>query len=449
MAIEEKNTTFKVKWQAVSSNIKSQEIDLEEGIKVCFGVKNNLFHHVVYLVSKTCQPSTLEISEVFFATCNAPEQRKQMKLVIAEGPTYVFSTDVVDWKSPLTLTCWISLKIKDTMGEFSHQLIDSNLSDNLWTAAKRARYTDVEFRIGQPSKQKVFTAHRSILAARSSIFAGQFDKDCQLNSIVIEDVHHSVFKQFLRFLYTGQLKVASVSNMSELLTLADRYQIAALQNLCRNPIQEMNASELTSLIISLNNPSTPSRADSFTSKSTGVRSTQISPTAAADGLSLSHSSFQESMQQGQVSIHELLNWIEICNNYWLCRGAHLVVKADPTSLVWVVLFLQVPTTTIPSLKQTYPTVDPCRFALRLPVLMQVRRTTRIALLPRQLGKHDPSKLRWTHQHLRKAKFNSSRSLETSARAHWSVAKPMTLSTPKSCLWSNHSVLKQCSTYSSV
>lgn len=302
MAVEEKNATYKVKWQAVNSNMKSQEIDLEEGIKVCFGVKNNLFHHMIYLVSKCCQPSASEISEVYCASCNFPDQRKQMTLVTTEGPTCVFSAEVVEWKSPLTLTFWVSLKVKDSMPDFRHQLVDSQLSNQLWVAAKRAQFTDIEFRIGQPLKQKVFNAHRSVLAARSVIFAGQFEKESSLNSIVIEDVHHAVFKQFLRFIYTGQLKATSTTNMSELLTLADRYQVAALQSLCRSPLNEMNASELTSLIISLNNPSISSRADSFSNKPTGLRSTQASPTAASEAVFHASGSFQEplSLQQGQV-----------------------------------------------------------------------------------------------------------------------------------------------------
>jgi hypothetical protein len=85
------------------------------------------------------------------------------------------------------------------------------------------------------------------------VLAGLFEKEESASSpIVIEDVQPIIFKHFLRFVYTGQLRASAMGSLGDLQALADRYQIGTLQKLCRHPLQEMNASELTSLILSIN-----------------------------------------------------------------------------------------------------------------------------------------------------------------------------------------------------
>lgn len=261
MSVVEKSTTFKIEWQVTSCNSKSHEIELEEGLKVCFGVKTVVFQHVVYLVSKSNQPSIFEIGEVLFCTCAQPDQRKRMNVVSTEGPNSVFSAEISEWKTPLTFTCWISLKVAESVGNYSYQLGDALLTEQLWMSAKNTCLTDVEFHVGQASKSKTFAAHRSVLTARSPVLATLLEKDQKSSSVALEDVQPAIFKHFLRFLYTGQLRASAVSNLSELQALADRYQIGTLQKLCRHPIQEMNASELTSLILSINYNSVPSKLD--------------------------------------------------------------------------------------------------------------------------------------------------------------------------------------------
>lgn len=280
MSVVEKSTTFKIEWQVTNNHIKSHEIELEEGFKVCFGVKTSVFQHTVYLVSKSNQPSIFDISQVLFTTCSSPEQRKQMNCVSREGPNSVYSTEMIDWKTPLTLTCWVSLKIVESLTNYNYQLVDTKLTQQLWMTAKNGCLTDVEFQVGQASKSKTFAAHRSILMARSPVLSSLLEKGMSSSSITIDDIQPMVFKHFLRFIYTGQLKMSSISNMTELQALADRYQIVTLQKLCRHPIQEMNASELTSLILSINYSVMPSRIMEPTSifgKAFSNRLTHLSP----------------------------------------------------------------------------------------------------------------------------------------------------------------------------
>lgn len=172
--------------------------------------------------------------------------------VSSEGPNSVYSAELTELKTPLTIACWISLRIVESVKNYAFQLEDTLLTEQLWISAKNGRLTDVEFQVGQVSKSKTFTAHRSILTARSPVLAGLFEKEESSSShIIIEDMQPSIFKHFLRFIYTGQLRASAMANLSEVQALADRYQIETLQKLCRHPLQEMNASELTSLILSI------------------------------------------------------------------------------------------------------------------------------------------------------------------------------------------------------
>lgn len=281
MSVLEKSTTFKIEWQVANCNAKSHEIELEEGLNVCCGLKSSVLQHVVYLVFKSSQPPIFDISEVLISTCVSPDQRKRMNRVSTEGPNSVYCTELTECRTPLTLSCWISVKMIESVKNYSYQLRDDLLSKELWMTTKNASLTDVHFQVGQVTKRKAFYAHRCILSARSSVFASLLEKEQSSTvNITIDDVTPDTFKHFLRFIYTGQLKASAMSNLIELQALADRYQIATLQKLCRQPIQEMNASELTSLILSINNhQSVTSKLDSgaIFGKAFNNRLTHVSP----------------------------------------------------------------------------------------------------------------------------------------------------------------------------
>ena len=296
MSVVDKSTTFKLEWQVTSCNSKSHEIELEQGLKVCFGVKTIVFQHVVYLVSKSNQPSIFDIGEVLFSTCALPDQRKRMIRVSTEGPNSVFSAELTEWKTPLTFTCWISVKISDTLANYSYILGDALLTEHLWTSAKNARFTDFEFHV----KSKTFPAHRSVVAARSPVLAGILEKESQSSSITLNDVQPAIFKHFLRFVYTGQLKASAVSNLVELQALADQYQIDTLQKICRHPIQEMNASELTSLILSINYNSAPKLDTASLFSKPFNRLTHMSPLLVGSEL---HSTANTSLLPASTTIN--------------------------------------------------------------------------------------------------------------------------------------------------
>jgi len=275
MSVIERSITYKLEWSSTAVDTKSDEISLHDSKMCCIGVKLNprTFSHILYFVCKSKQPSVLEISDVFFSTCSSSENRIQMKLLSHEGPHQVFSCDVLEWKTPLNLTCWVTLKEK--VEGFSYQLIDGLLTDQLLASTENERLTDVKFVVGlMASKKKTFAAHRSILAARSPVLAELFEKEDVTLPIEIIDAQPSVFQDFLQFIYTGKFKGCSASSLIELQALADRFQIKNLQKICRQPIQEMNVSELTSLVMSLSQPT--SRVDN--NNNTGLFGNSFAPT---------------------------------------------------------------------------------------------------------------------------------------------------------------------------
>ena len=90
--------------------------------------------------------------------------------------------------------------------------------------------TDVEFLVGDED----FGSHRLILSVRSPVFAAMFSsgmKEVETGQVHIEDVDLETFLKFLKFLYTGTLETSSMSR--ELFTIADRYRVETLMELCR------------------------------------------------------------------------------------------------------------------------------------------------------------------------------------------------------------------------
>ncbi|KQJ89147.1 hypothetical protein BRADI_4g23767v3 [Brachypodium distachyon] len=105
---------------------------------------------------------------------------------------------------------------------------------------------DVTFLVGG---QK-FTAHRIVLAARSSVFKAELFGAMKENSgdtIEINDMEADVFKSLLHFIYTDSVSVLEMdSNMGEahedvfmaghLLVVADRYNIERLKLICEHKL---------------------------------------------------------------------------------------------------------------------------------------------------------------------------------------------------------------------
>jgi hypothetical protein len=132
---------------------------------------------------------------------------------------------------------------------YSFHLSDRLAKYQLWAALKNQQYlTDVEFVV----KDKTFPAHRAILAARSPVFAAEFEK-VQLDvpqQIRIDNVEPSTVLNFLHFIYTGE-PIGTFAD-EELLKLAAIYQLTILVGLCKLALKKRSAMQMAKVSKYLN-----------------------------------------------------------------------------------------------------------------------------------------------------------------------------------------------------
>mmetsp|Transcript_27468 Transcript_27468/g.53491 ORF Transcript_27468/g.53491 Transcript_27468/m.53491 type:complete len:477 (-) Transcript_27468:89-1519(-) len=92
-------------------------------------------------------------------------------------------------------------------------------------------------------RKKEFAVHRIVLATQSSVFAAQLYgglAESKENYITINPEYDpDVFGGFLRFLYTGEIRL-HMNNIKILLTLADFYCVRALHNACFSFLDEQD-----------------------------------------------------------------------------------------------------------------------------------------------------------------------------------------------------------------
>ncbi len=126
-------------------------------------------------------------------------------------------------------------KLVSTVPTFSYNFVDRSFGDNLWTVASNKKLTDVEFIVGSST----FSAHRSLLMARSSIFAAMFKnsetEEARTGKVHINDVDPDTFSIFLRFLYEGEIhKNCERALKKKLFTLAVKYKVETLMAICKS-----------------------------------------------------------------------------------------------------------------------------------------------------------------------------------------------------------------------
>ena len=117
-----------------------------------------------------------------------------------------------------------------TVEHYALHRFDALSGQNLWTAAVSALLTDVLFHVGDVA----FPVHKFVLSARSPVFQVMFESnmiESRTGRVQIVDAEPEIFKQFLYFIYTGQLmKPAS----QELGVVADKYDVETLTSLCQS-----------------------------------------------------------------------------------------------------------------------------------------------------------------------------------------------------------------------
>ncbi|XP_065207935.1 speckle-type POZ protein-like [Planococcus citri] len=110
---------------------------------------------------------------------------------------------------------------------------ESNLPKSLGRLLRDQDLVDVTFSVNG----KNFGAHKSILAARSPVFAAMFThdmKETRLNQVNISDMTPEIFEAFLRYMYTDE--TPDVKMVRDLLVAAEKYNVDSLKLLCEEMI---------------------------------------------------------------------------------------------------------------------------------------------------------------------------------------------------------------------
>jgi len=142
------------------------------------------------------------------------------------------------FQCPFVIT--FNAKLESTVANFTNVPVDVTWSEQLWSASTNRKLTNVELLVGEES----FGSHRSLLSARSPVFAAMFAsgmKEAETGRVRIEDVDPTTFQHFLKFLYTGMLETSAMNK--ELFTVADKYGVETLMELCRPATQPADTND--------------------------------------------------------------------------------------------------------------------------------------------------------------------------------------------------------------
>jgi len=89
------------------------------------------------------------------------------------------------------------------------------------------------------------------LAARSPVFASLLNQTKLESNKELKfdfDVDESCMKQFLKFVYTGELHGA-INNPKKLKELATTYQIKTLESICEAALKEMDEDQMVKFLL--------------------------------------------------------------------------------------------------------------------------------------------------------------------------------------------------------
>ncbi len=128
---------------------------------------------------------------------------------------------------------------------------EGQLIDNMEALFQDRKFTDVSLVV----RGRQFEAHKSILSARSPVFAAMFQhptREKMSNQIVVQNIEPEVFHEVLRYIYTG--RVPRLYHMeepmaSQLFYAADKYLLEKLKQECeKHLINQLSAENCLKLL---------------------------------------------------------------------------------------------------------------------------------------------------------------------------------------------------------
>ncbi|EFX81532.1 hypothetical protein DAPPUDRAFT_242279 [Daphnia pulex] len=186
------------------------------------------------------------------------KERRVNKAEDTAGESLQLFTDDLTEMPIEKCTFSFSIWIAGSVPSYCFHISDRLTKEQFWSASLESQHhVDVQFVV----KDKTFSAHKAVLAARSPVFAAEFTKEKPgqkddhgdgLQQIIrIDDVDPASVEQFLYFLYTGEPVKSSLAN-EQLLNLADRYQVITLVNLCGAAMKNIDAQQIMSSLCKIN-----------------------------------------------------------------------------------------------------------------------------------------------------------------------------------------------------
>ncbi|XP_035224379.1 speckle-type POZ protein B-like [Stegodyphus dumicola] len=149
-----------------------------------------------------------------------------------------FSLPVFPDSKVILLKCEFSFANQDYFSktaESSFALVSSitcpNFNRDFRNLYKTGTLSDVNIIVGS----KTLRVHKSILCARSSVFARMLKtkmSESVRNEVEISDIEADVMDEFLLFIYTGNIKNVLPVTAERLYVAADKYDVSALKEIC-------------------------------------------------------------------------------------------------------------------------------------------------------------------------------------------------------------------------
>jgi speckle-type POZ protein len=234
----------------------ASKMNLFRGEKVFrVGLKNHTDSPILFVVAIGLNKIGLEVEDVKYGIQSSGIGPAKMEEMTQEnigdnGNLQLFTIDL-DEKVSGNCTFVFRICIGATDTDYSYQLCDRLAKDQIWAALKNYQHlADVEFNV----KGKIFPAHKAILAARSPVFADEFEKRQAVNGVRYQirfyDVDPSTVENFLHFIYTGE-PMGTLAD-EKLLKLAYHYQVTTLENLCEHALKEMDSMQMAKVRKCLN-----------------------------------------------------------------------------------------------------------------------------------------------------------------------------------------------------
>lgn len=125
----------------------------------------------------------------------------------------------------------------------------STLSEDFKTMYATPLYADIVLKLADGDLQ----VHKSVLCARSPVFAKMFESQMDeniKNSVRIADVEPTTMRNFVEFLYTGVVVRREFESLYNLYAVADKYDVRSLRKTCRDVLlSEMDVGNACRILV--------------------------------------------------------------------------------------------------------------------------------------------------------------------------------------------------------